>query len=152
MRLLETANWSPSAGNRQPWEFVIVTDPQGRERLSTAALRQQFVAQAPVIVVVCANLPWSAERYGERGTTLYAIQDCASATMLLLLAATNEGLATCWVGAFDENAVSKELNLPEHVRPVALVPIGYPETDRGRTTQRIPITEKIHEETYSSFL
>jgi len=123
--MLEAAVRAPSAGNRQPWFFVAVESRRVREGLARAA-GQTFVASAPVCLVVCAEPERSAGVYGERGRRLYCYQDTAAATQNILLAATSLGLGACWVGAFDEDAVSRLLELPACFRPVALVPVGYP--------------------------
>jgi len=123
--LLELARWAPSAGNLQDW-FVYVVKSEGVKRaLANAAFGQNFVAEAPVVLVVCADLE-RATHYGERGVTLYAIQDTAAFVYAFMLLAHERGLGTVWVGAFDENAVRSILDIPPHLRPVAIVPVGYP--------------------------
>ena len=124
-RLLLAATWAPSAGNAQSWRFTAVRDPATRRRLASAALGQLFVAQAPVVVVACADLERAGAAYGQRGQVLYCLQDTAAAVQNLLLAAAAEGLGSCWVGAFDERAVSRVLGLGSGLRPTALVPLGY---------------------------
>lgn len=129
--LLECACLAPSAGNRQPWVFIAVRSPDLKARLVDAAMGQVFLAQAPVVVVVCADPEKCAYRYEDRGRTLYAFQDTASAMTNMILAATSFGLGTCWVGAFKETDVRSALELPPNLRPVALLPIGYPNQERG---------------------
>lgn len=134
-KILKAACQAPSAGNLQPWRFYVVRGEELRKELAWGAFGQAFVYEAPVVVVVCADLSVSAAGYGERGRTLYALQDTAAATQTLLLAAYVEGLGTCWVGAFDEQAVRQVLDLPEHIRPVSLIPLGFPAktpSSRGR--------------------
>jgi nitroreductase len=111
-RLLACACLAPSAGNVQPWRFVVVRDPGLKGKLAAAALGQGFVARAPVVIVVCADLEAHASSYGRRGVELYSIQDTAAAVQNMLLAATALGLGTCWVGAFREEEVSGVLGLP----------------------------------------
>lgn len=125
-KLLAAACQAPTAGNLQPWRFYVVRKSEIKEKLAEAALGQRFVAEAPVVVIVCADLNVASWGYGERGRSLYALQDTAAAIENLLLAAHAEGLGACWVGAFNETEASQVLNLPSHLRPVALVPIGYP--------------------------
>jgi nitroreductase len=125
-KLLEAARWAPSAGNLQSWYFVVVKDQKIKEQLVEAALGQDFIAEAPVVIVSCADLERSASHYGNRGKELYAIQDATIATQNICLEATEMGLGTCWVGAFDEEAVSEILDLSGHLRPIAIIPIGYP--------------------------
>lgn len=127
--LLRCACQAPSAGNVQPWRFVVVRDPGLRTRLAEAALGQSFVADAPVVIVVCADLAAHASAYGRRGVELYAVQDTAAAIENLLLCAVALGLGACWVGAFREDEVARTLNLARDIRPLALVPVGYPARD-----------------------
>jgi nitroreductase len=135
-RILKAAIQAPSAGNRQPWHFVVVRREQVRERLARAAGGQSFVAQAPVVIVVCADAGRSAERYGNRGTNLYCIQDTAAAVEHILLAATALGLGCCWVGAFDDSAAAGALQLSATLHPVAMIPIGVPMRPSSRVTTR----------------
>ncbi|HIE13493.1 MAG TPA: nitroreductase family protein [Desulfotomaculum sp.] len=125
-QLLEAARWAPSAGNLQPWFFYVVTDPALRRCLMLAALKQEFIAAAPVVIVVCAEPARSARFYGERGRELYCLQDSAAATQNILLAATAKGLGSCWVGAFSEHQVRQCLGIPPELWPVALVALGHP--------------------------
>jgi len=140
-RLLEAAIISANAGNRQPWHFYIVRAPVIKEGLAAAAFGQQFVADAPVVVVVCADAARSAERYRERGSGLYCIQDTAIAGTQIMLAAVDMGLGTCWVGAFDEKRAADALQIPKTLRPVAMFPIGYPAKEAGGRTPRRSIEE-----------
>lgn len=126
MKILNAAILAPSAGNIQPWEFIIVTRQDLKEELAEAALGQYWMSDASVIVVVCAREKDSASRYGYRGKSLYCIQDTAAAIENMLLAVTALGYGACWVGAFDEDRVREILKIPLGVRPVALVPIGIP--------------------------
>ncbi|MGB9593936.1 MAG: nitroreductase family protein, partial [Anaerolineae bacterium] len=125
-KLLEAAIRAPSAGNRQPWHFYVVWSQDVKDGLAAAAFDQTFVAEAPVVIVVCADAARSAARYGSRGRDLYCIQDTAIATTHILLAAVDMGLGACWVGAFDEEQAAAVLRLPAVHRPVAIVPVGYP--------------------------
>ncbi len=142
-RILRAAILTPSAGNCQPWHFIVVRRAEIKERLAEAAWGQRFVAEAAVVIVVCAEPGRSAARYGSRGSKLYCLQDTAAATEHILLAATASGLGSCWVGAFDEGAVAQALQLPDHLRPVVIVPIGYPLRPTGRQTRRRELDEVV---------
>ncbi len=124
-KLVEAARWAPTAGNLQPWRFVVVTATVVKEALAAAAGGQRFVAAAPAVIGVAAVPPASA-RYGARGRELYCLQDTAAAVQNILLAAYEMGLGTCWVGAFDEAGVGRALELDADERPVALIPVGVP--------------------------
>jgi nitroreductase len=145
--LIDAARHAPSAGNIQPWEFVIVRDKQIKKQLSSAALNQALIEGAPVVIVVCADEARSGQGYGSRGVNLYCVQDTAAATQNILLAACAMGLGTCWVGAFREEMVRTSLNTPADVRPVAIIPVGYP-AENPALRKRRTLTEIIHRETF----
>jgi len=140
--ILKYANLAPSAGNLQARDFIIVEDERIKRELAIAALNQDFVEQAPYDIVVCANLD-RISPYGRRGRELYCIQDCAAAIEHILLLALDYNLSTCWVGAFDEKRVSELLELPSHVRPTAIIAIGYP-AEEPKPTPRYMIEKLIH--------
>jgi nitroreductase len=146
-KIIDAARRAPSAGNIQPWEFVIVRKPENKRRLAAVAGYQEFIAEAPVVVVVCADERMSGRGYGSRGVNLYCIQDTAAATENMLLAACALGLGTCWVGAFNERSVRSILRTPEGVRPVAIVPIGHP-AGQPQPRYRRRLEEITHHETF----
>lgn len=125
-RILDAARRAPSAGNTQPWHFVVIKNPLIKRDLARCSYDQDFINDAPVAIVVCAEPSRSKQRYGERGDELYCIQDTAAATQNILLAATGFGIGTCWVGAFNEEAVRSLLKLDADKRPVAIIPLGLP--------------------------
>jgi len=145
--MVEAACWAPSAGNRQPWEFVVVRKAENKRRLAEAAYGQSFIAEASVVFVVCADPGRSASRYGRRGAELYCLQDTAAAVQNLLLTAVANGLGSCWIGAFDEGRAAEAVGAPTGVRPVAIVPVGYPaEMPPPRPRRRL--SEVIHRERF----
>jgi nitroreductase len=147
-KLIDAARWAPSAGNIQPWEFIIVRGAGVKKRLAEAALNQSFIEEAPVVIVVCADENRSSERYGQRGKTLYCIQDTAAAIQNIHLTAYSVGLSTCWIGAFKEEETSEILSVPRGIRPVALIPIGYasefPSPGSRRASGRMVHYEVFH--------
>ncbi len=145
--ILDSAVHAPSAGNVQDWEFVVVSKQDTKNRLAGAAWGQEFVSQAPVVIVVCSNLRTIHNAYGERGNSLYSIQNTATATQNMLLAAWEKGLGSCWVGSFNDENVREILVLPSHVRPMAIVPIGYPATE-PKKSRRKKLGEVVHKEFY----
>ncbi len=128
--ILDCARVAASAGNRQPWAFVAVRSAEVKGALAEAAGNQAFVREAPLVIVACADPDRCGQRYEDRGRTLYVFQDTAAAVTNMMLAATSFGLGTCWVGAFRESQVKKILGLPPNLKPVALLPVGYPNQDR----------------------
>jgi nitroreductase len=125
-RLVEALIWAPSAGNLQSRKFYFITDDRLKVLLSKAALNQSYVSDAPLVIVCCTDRS-IASRYGGRGVELYSIQDVSCSVMCMMLVAHEMGLGSVWVGAFDEGEVSRILNLPENLRPVAIVPVGWPD-------------------------
>jgi len=146
-KLIDAARWAPSAGNIQPWEFIVVRNSETKRRLAEAALGQSFIEEAPVVIVVCADEERSARGYGTRGRALYCIQDTAAAIQNIHLAAYALGLGTCWVGAFREDDVRKILDIPVGVRPVAIIPVGYPAESPAPRSRR-PLKQLIHYEKF----
>lgn len=145
-RILQAANDAPSAGNMQAYEIVVVRDVERKRKLVKVAWDQEFIAQAPVVLVFLTNPNRNRERYGERGARLYAVQDATVACAHAQLAATALGFATCWVGAYDDDAVAKIIGAPVFMQPVAVLPIGYPADPFCRRPRR-PLTDLIHDET-----
>lgn len=124
-KILRTATLSPSAGNLQAWFFYVIKSKKIRRGLVQAAYGQEFLAEAPVNIVVCADPDRSGSKYGSRGRELYCLQDTAIAIQNIMLSATALGLGTCCVGAFDEEEARNVLNLPQGLRPVAIIALGH---------------------------
>jgi len=123
-RMKEALRLAPSACNYQPWKFVLVQDESLRQQIAEACHRQRFIADAPVIVVGVGLPDQAFKHMGGHGNSVEV--DVAIALDHLTLAAAEEGLGTCWIGAFDEAAVSKLIATPKGSRIVALMPLGYP--------------------------
>jgi nitroreductase len=121
-RVLEAARLAPSARNLQEWRILVVTDPDIRSRLVSAAGGQAFVGQAPVVLVCCAETDHHKMHCGLKS---YPI-DVAIAIDHMTLAATEEGLGTCWIGKFDPDAVREVCGIPSEIEIVQLLPLGYP--------------------------
>lgn len=133
-QILEAINRAPSAGNLQSYEVYVVLDEKHKSALVNAAGDQEFLAQAPVVLVFCTHPARAVERYGKRGTDLYSVQDATIACTYAMLAAVALGLSTVWVGAFNEDAVRQIIGAPTDQRPVAMLPVGYAgETPRIRS-------------------
>lgn len=142
--ILDCASTAPSAGNLEAWDVVIVTDEDIRLELMEAAYGQEHIGQAAAIFTVCANYVRSMSRYGERGI-LYAVQDATIACTYMMLAAHAKNLHSCWTGAFDEDKVRTILQLPQHVRPVALLAVGKGHAPAS-LTGRMPVADHVHHE------
>ena len=124
-KLIDALIWAPSAGNIQARKFYFIKDISVKRKIAAAALNQNFIAEAPLVIVGCTDSRISST-YRERGVFLYSIQDVACSIMGMMLVAHELGLGSTWVGAFYEDHISKILDLPKNLRPVALVPVGYP--------------------------
>ncbi len=123
--VLEAGRLAPSAHNGQEWRFVVVKDETLRKKLSAAAKGQKFVAEAPVVIAACAV---ETEKVMTCGQAAYPI-DLAIAVDHMTLKAVEEGLGTCWIGAFYEDEAKSVLGIPDDVRIVVLLPLGYPASD-----------------------
>jgi nitroreductase len=121
-KVLEGARLSPSSSNRQEWKFIVVKNKETRKKLANAAFGQSFIGEAPVVIVACATESKSIMVCGQPAHTV----DVSIACAFMILQAYELGLGTCWIGAFKENEVKKILKIPEHIRVVAMTPLGYP--------------------------
>ncbi|MCX5798775.1 MAG: nitroreductase family protein [Proteobacteria bacterium] len=137
--ILEAARLAPSASNRQEWRFVVVQDKGIRQRLMQAAKDQAFVGQAPVVIAACAKTDSHIMTCGQQ---CYPI-DVAIAVEHMALKATEEGLGTCWVGAFYEDKVKEILGIPQDIRVVALLVLGYPVKLRPNPKDRLRLKEIV---------
>ncbi len=144
VKILDAGRLSPSAGNRQERRFVVVSDARKRKALSEAANNQSFVANAPLVIAACSV---ETEYVMKCGQPAYPI-DTAIAVDHMTLQAVEEGLGTCWVGAFDEKKVKEILNIPDSVRVVQLLALGYPSAE-PRPTSRKSLDEIVMREKWS---
>jgi nitroreductase len=134
-RVLEAARFAPSGYNRQPWKFVMVQDQEIRRRLVRACANQRFVATAPVVIAGCGLMPDRMMSCGVPGDPV----DLAIAMEHLSLAATAEGLASCWIGAFSQDEVREVLGIPATAKVIELMALGYP-ADTPRPKTRKPLS------------
>jgi len=124
-KLIEAIIWAPSAGNLQARKFYFVYNEEIKDQLASSA-KQPFVSKAPLVVVAAADKEKSEWKYGERGRDLYSIVDACLSIQNLMLQAHDLGLGSVPVGAFDEDEVSKLLNMPKNLYPFLFIPIGFP--------------------------
>lgn len=139
-QLIDTINRAPSAGNLQAYEIFAVTRRAALEAMVAAARLktrgQDYIAQAPIALVFCTNPARSVPRFGARGETLYCVQDATTACAYAQLAATALGLASVWIGSFDETAVRQAIGAGDDLRPIVILPIGYAAETPARSTRR----------------
>ncbi|NIN52068.1 MAG: nitroreductase family protein [Nitrososphaeria archaeon] len=137
---LEAARWAPSASNRQPWHFIVVRDEKVRQELARIHPYGKFMAQSPVVLVVLGD----PHRHHK-----YHLYDPVIATQNFLLAAHAEGLGTCWMGVIDtsfEEEMKRLLGVPEHMRIICTISIGYPAETPSKT--RRPLKELVSYELF----
>ncbi len=145
-KILEAAREAPSASNRQEWRFVVVQEKSKRQALMQAAKGQAFVAQAPVVIVCCAD---TDNHIMSCGQLCYPI-DVAIAIDHMTLMAVELGLGTCWVGAFYEDEVKRILSIPESIRVVELLTVGYPQQEPDYRKDRLPLESIVFYEKWGS--
>ncbi len=124
--VLDAGRFSPSAGNLQDWKFILVTNDKMRQEVAKACVEQYWLGTAPVIIIVCTEPDKTKRFYGGSGEK-YSIQNGAAVVQNMLLAAHAEGLGSCWVGAFEDEAIKRLFSIPESVIVQAIVPLGYPD-------------------------
>ncbi len=140
--ILETATAAPSAGDLQSYRIFVVTDLSQRQQLVKGAANNEFIAEAPVCMVFCADPQRAVASFGEQSGQLFAVQDATIVASYAQLAAVAAGLASAWVGDFDGSAVSQLLELPDSVEPIALITVGYP-AELPELTPRLPLTDVV---------
>jgi nitroreductase len=121
-RVLEAGRLAPSAKNRQEWKYVLVKDNELRKTVAVACNNQYFIAEAPVIIVGCATMVDYVLSCGQPAYTI----DLSISMDHMTLQAVEEGLGTCWIGSFKEDEVKRILNIPQEMRVVEVMPLGYP--------------------------
>jgi nitroreductase len=135
--VLEAARTAPSWANRQCCRYIVVTDEALRKKIT----QRDWAAEAPVIIVACADPVLSGNKFGQP----YYMLDVGSSVDHLMLAAAEQGHGTCWIGGqFDEKTVKDALGVPDQIRVVALTPLGYPAEEKGPVTERKPPSETVH--------
>jgi nitroreductase len=134
-QIFQAANMAPSAGNLQAYQVHVILKKETRDALAKAAFDQSYISDAPVCLVFSADPSRSAKKYGERGAALYSVQDATIAGTYAMLAAVDLGLATVWIGAFDEKQVQETVG-DRSVRPVAMFALGYPAEEPEATSRR----------------
>jgi len=138
--LLEAAMSAPSAGNQQPWHFIIIDDRKILDDVPSFHPHSHMLKEAPVAILVCGDL--KLEKH-----VGYWVQDCAAATENLLLAVHAKGLGAVWVGVFPREerveGFRKLLRMPDHVIPFSLIPVGFPAESKPPRPDRYN-TAKIH--------
>ena len=140
-QLLKAAMEAPSSGNLQSRFVYVVKDDDLRRKFAKLSLDQDFIHQAPLALVFCADQRIEG-RYGKRGQELYSVLDCAAAIENLMLLAVELGLGTCWVGAFEEEKLSELLKIPPHLRPISIITLGYPD-ESPEPPERQSLSEKF---------
>jgi nitroreductase len=141
-QVLEAARLAPTAANRQPVQIVVVST-EGRQDELKRIYRPDWFVQAPLVLCVCAvhGTGWTRQQDGKS----YDDVDAAIVMDHLILAATEAGLGTCWIGAFDPDAARDVLELPDNVEPVVFTPLGYP-ADQPGPKRRKPLSELVRRE------
>ena len=140
--ILEMACAAPSAGDLQSYRILVITDPAQRQQLSIIANNQTFIAEAPVCLLFCSDPQRAAQKYGERGEQLYALQDATIAASYAQLAVVAAGMASTWIGYFDEEKVRETFQLEPGLKPIAALSIGYP-AELPEESPRRPMSEVV---------
>ena len=138
VRVLEAARLAPSWKNMQCWRYVVITEEAGKKGVAAALADsnpgKNALLTAPVDIVLCAD----PQASGIMGDRYYYLVDCGITMEHLVLAAGAEGLATCWIGAFNEEIVKAAIDVPAEWRVVAMTPLGYPDQNPARRTRKEP--------------
>ncbi len=147
VQILQAGMDAPSPGNLHNYKIILVQEDEKIKKIAEAALQQFWIETAKVVIVICDEPEKIERHYSKRGKELYSIQGCAAMAENMLLSANALGLASCWVGAFEEEMVKRTLNIPDNIRVQAILPIGYPDEAVPRP-QRPDMDKAIFVESY----
>ena len=142
IKVLDSGRWAPSAGNRQPWSFIVLKDEEVKRKVAEATTYGIFLADAPLGIVVVIDPQEASPRSG-------GVEDGAIATQNMLLAAHALGLGTCWIGSYNsayEDKVKEILKIPRNRRVLSIISIGYP--DESPTSARRELSEIVFTDKY----
>lgn len=145
-KILKAAQLAPSAGNKQPWRFVVVRDSETKKRLAEVARNQMWIADAGVVVAALAMDKEDPEVYAR-----WAERDVMTAVEHMVLSAWSLGYGTCWIGAFKEEDVREVLGIPEKMAVINLLPIGVPDQSPDARARK-PVEELFHDGRYGKLL
>ena len=144
-RILEAARLAPTWANMQGVHYIIVQEPENVKAVWNAVGQLEKFTEAPMFIVGIISEKSSGTN--SNGEKYYGV-DFGICFEHLILAATAEGLGTCWIGWFNEEKVKKALNIPKQYRVLGLTPLGYPVKLRGEVTERKPIEKILHYEKF----
>jgi len=143
--VLNVARLAPSWKNQQCWRYVVVKDKETIKKIASSRPKSQnWLQEAPVMIVACADPDESGHREGK----YYYLVDIGISFEHLLLAARDRGLGTCWIGGFDEKTVKEAIDASDNIRIVAYTPLGYPAEEKGEIKDREPHEKTIFYEKY----
>lgn len=145
IELIEAGTRAPNACNMQSWHFYPIIDKSVIEKFYPEIYGGQWITDASALIIVCTEKTKLIERFGKRAEELFMLQDTAAAMQNILLAATDRGYASCWVGAFDEDKCRVYLDIPDNRRPVAIAVIG-------RAAKEIPLRDRRPLEAMYTFI
>jgi len=144
-RILESARLGPTWANSQCISYIIVQEPENVKVVWQAVGQMQKFAEAPMFIVGVVSE--KASGMNSNGEKYYGV-DFGICFEHLILAATAEGLATCWIGWFNEKKIKEVLNIPDKYRVMGLTPLGYPVKSKGEITDRKPLEKIVHYEKF----
>lgn len=144
-KLLEAASWAPTAGNIQPWKFVVVKDPKLIDLIQKFS--PGFIGRSPLVIVVCSDRERAYRLGGKLAGQYTAIVDCAMAAQNILLTAYSLGLGSCPIRSFAAAAVKELLEIPEGVEPELIIAIGYPD-EAPKPPPRLPLEQISYLDSY----
>jgi len=146
LNILNSGRYAPSAGNQQPWEFIVIRSKPMKEKIAHACYDQMWLTQAPIILIVCTNMILATSKFKDRGERLYSVQGVAAAIENMLIAAESLGISSAWIGGFSERAISILTQCPDYIRPCAVLAFGY-----AAEQPPVPPRQELKEYTHSEY-
>lgn len=149
-QILDAAGWAPSAHNQQPWELIVVRNPETKKKLALGHRYARFLPDADVVVAVCSTLKMvKPGKNDSPAISYFEVQDTAAAIQNMLLAAWDLGVGSCWVGDFYDEEVREALGIPNDLGVMALIALGYTDQMKNSAPARRSLEEYVHYESFN---
>ncbi len=150
-KILMSGQLAPSGNNSQPWRFIVINDEKVKKNLYEVAGKQKWIVESPITIAVVADMKAkmkpefrdqdiSVDDPEHQRVLLKTVRDTAIAADHMVMAATDEGLGTCWIALFEQDDIKPVLNVPSHCYVVAIITVGY-SNEKPEPRPRKPLSD-----------
>ena len=148
--IIDAGRYAPSSGNVQTWKVIVVTDEKMRDNIAGISMKQSWISQAPVLLVVCSDRTMLKSYYGEKADK-YCIQTVAAAAENMLIRANSLGVSSCWVDTFENNALKRHLKIPDEITPEIIITLGYSNDEKSLAYLKTDLNKIVYFDSWGKF-